>query len=215
MPPSGVSKEGGSHLSVRWVFSQDSGRAAELAKANELLWDYILIFLKNLRIRGVQKNLEYHIRIVRFLKGNKYAQLLYDLFLRNAFADSCQARYEEFVRLFGKALSHIDGHHHMDLCANLVLSKSIPVDMKMRRNFSFWPGEKGFLNRPCRGLIDRWLARRYRLLDYFFDLTREGKKIGSSRRLGEVKQCRTPVFRLRSFCPLTSDIGLPLRPAAS
>ena len=40
------------------VSRQDSGRAAELAKANELLWDYILIFLKNLRIRGVQKNLE-------------------------------------------------------------------------------------------------------------------------------------------------------------
>jgi hypothetical protein len=94
----------------------------------------------------------------------------------------------------------------MDLCANLVLSKSIPADMKMRSNFSFWPGEKSFLNRPYRGLVDRWPARRYRLLDYFFDLTREGKKTGSSRRLSEVKQCGTPVFRLRSFCPLTSVI---------
>lgn len=33
-----------------------------------------------------EKLREYHIRIGRFLKGNKYAQLLYDLFLRNAFA---------------------------------------------------------------------------------------------------------------------------------
>jgi hypothetical protein len=118
-----------------------------------------------------EKLREYHIRIVRFLKGNKHAQPLYDLFLPNAFADSCQARCEEFVRLFKKAPSHIDGHHHMDLCANLVLSKSIPADMKMRRNFSFWPGEKGFLNRPYRGLVDRWLIRKYRLPDYFFDLT--------------------------------------------
>lgn len=41
----------------------------------------------------------------------------------------------------------------------------------MRRSFSFWPGEKSLLNRTYRALIDRWLQRRYRLPDYFFDLT--------------------------------------------
>jgi len=41
----------------------------------------------------------------------------------------------------------------------------------MRRNFSFWPGEKSALNRAYRRLIDGWLVRRYRLPDYFFDLT--------------------------------------------
>jgi hypothetical protein len=30
----------------------------------------------------------------------------------------------------------------MHLCANLVLGKSIPAGMKMRRDFSFLPGEK-------------------------------------------------------------------------
>ena len=146
------------------VFMHDSGRAAELAKANELL-GITSFFLKNLRIR--------------FLKGNKYAQLLYNPFLRKAFAYCYHAQVEEFVRLFEKSPSHIDGHHHMQLCANLVLSKSIPAGMKMRRNFSFWPGEKGFLNRAYRSLVDRWLARRYRLAAYFFDLTQcvEGKKL--------------------------------------
>jgi hypothetical protein len=43
--------------------------------------------------------------------------------------------------------------------------------MVVRRNFSFWPGEKSLLNRAYRGAVDRWLARRYRLTDYFFDLT--------------------------------------------
>ena len=41
----------------------------------------------------------------------------------------------------------------------------------MRRTFSFWPGEKSLLNRIYRASIDRWLRRRYRLPDYFFDLT--------------------------------------------
>ena len=51
--------------------------------------------------------------------------------------------------------------------------------MKLRRNFSFWPGEKSMLNRTYRWLVDRWLACRYRLTDYFFDLTQciQGKKL--------------------------------------
>ena len=83
------------------------------------------------------------------------------------------------MRLFEKSPSHIDGHHHMHLCANLLLSKLIPIGMKLRRNFSFWPGEKSMLNRTYRWLVDRWLARRYCLADYFFDLTQciEGKKL--------------------------------------
>jgi predicted glycoside hydrolase/deacetylase ChbG (UPF0249 family) len=78
---------------------------------------------------------------------------------------------EEFVRLFEKSPSHIDGHHHMHLCTNLLLSKPIPADTRVRRNFSFWAGEKSRLNRGYRALVDRWLARRYQLTDYFFDLT--------------------------------------------
>ena len=83
------------------------------------------------------------------------------------------------MRLFEKSPSHIDGHHHMHLCSNLLLSKLIPIGMKVRRNFSFSPGEKSRLNRMYRWLVDRWLACRYRLTDYFFDLTQciEGKKL--------------------------------------
>ena len=67
----------------------------------------------------------------------------------------------------------------MHLCANFLLSNTIPAGTKLRRNFSFWPGEKELLNRTYRWLVDRWLARRYRLADYFFDLTQciEGKKL--------------------------------------
>jgi chitin disaccharide deacetylase len=154
------------------VFMKDSERAAELAKENDLDAGLHLNFAEKFTGNGVPTTLrEYHDRIVRFLMRNRYSQLLYNPFLRKEFSYSCEAQAEEFARLFGKAPSHIDGHHHMHLCANLLLSKLIPVGMKMRRNFSFWPGEKSLLNRTYRGLVDRWLARRYRLSDYFFDLT--------------------------------------------
>jgi len=51
------------------------------------------------------------------------------------------------------------------------MSNLIPAGVRVRRNFSFWPGEKSWLNRKYRILVDRWLARKYQLADYFFDLT--------------------------------------------
>src|SRR5438132_392926 len=63
--------------------------------------------------------------------------------------------------------------------AMVLFGSMIPAGMKMRRNFSCWPGEKSMLNRTYRWLVDRWLACRYRLTDYFFDLTQciQGKKL--------------------------------------
>jgi predicted glycoside hydrolase/deacetylase ChbG (UPF0249 family) len=154
------------------VFMEDSERAAELARENELDVGLHLNFAERFTA-GKSPGLlgEHQSRLVRFLMRNKYSPLLYNPFLRIAFSYSYQAQAGEFVRLFGRPPSHIDGHHHMHLCANLLLSKVIPAGTKMRRNFSFWPGEKSLLNRAYRGLVDRSLARRYRLADYFFDLT--------------------------------------------
>src|SRR5260370_20356546 len=153
------------------VFMQDSERAAELARGNDLDTGLHLNFSEEFSGDNCSERLkECHGRIIRFLKRHKYAQLAYNPLLRKAFSYSYEAQAEEFVRLFGKSPSHIDGHHHMHLCTNVLLSKVIPAGMKMRRNFSFWPGEKSSLNLAYRALVDRWLARRYQLADYFFDL---------------------------------------------
>jgi chitin disaccharide deacetylase len=163
------------------VFMTDSIRAAELAKENSIDVGLHLNFSEPFTGRSNSDKLhDYHNRIVRFLTRNKYAQLVYNPFLRRAFAYSCHAQIDEFVRLFGTQPTHIDGHHHMHLCANLVLSHALPVGANVRRNFSFWPREKGRLNRTYRALIDWWLARRYHLSDYFFDLTQclQQKKLG-------------------------------------
>lgn len=155
------------------VFMGDSKRVAKLATDHKV--DDVglhLNFSEEFTDASCLEALkDHHRRVVRFLRRNKYAQLFYNPSLRKAFAFSYRAQMEEFVRLFEKSPSHIDGHHHMHLCANVLLSNMIPAGVKMRRNFSFWPGEKSWLNRAYRALVDRWLARRYRLTDYFFDLT--------------------------------------------
>jgi chitin disaccharide deacetylase len=154
------------------VFMADSERAAHIATAHGLEVGLHLNFsdpFTDGRCPGRLRDC--HNRIVMFLKRHKYAQILYNPLLRKEFAYSYHAQAQEFLRLFGTTPSHIDGHHHMHLCANLLLSDTIPAGIRMRRNFSFWSGEKSWLNRTYRALIDRSLQRRYRLPDYFFDLT--------------------------------------------
>jgi|SRR5580704_12477048 predicted glycoside hydrolase/deacetylase ChbG (UPF0249 family) len=186
------------------VFMTDSERAAELAKENGLDVGLHLNFTDSFTGGRIAARLaNYHDKIARFLTRNRYSQVLYNPFLLTEFSYSCEAQTEEFTCLFGKAPSHIDGHHHMHLCGNVLLSNLIPAGMKIRRNFSFWPGEKSRLNRAYRALVDRWLARRYRLTDYFFDLTQSirEKKMDRVMELAEsskVELMTHPILGLES-----------------
>jgi predicted glycoside hydrolase/deacetylase ChbG (UPF0249 family) len=110
-------------------------------------------------------------RIRRFLKLNKYALLIYNPLLRKDFHHVYEAQAAEFVRLYGRQPSHVDGHRHMHLCSNMLLDGVIPNGQKVRRSFSFWPGEKSTMNRAYRTFVDKRLAARYRTTDYFFALS--------------------------------------------
>lgn len=199
------------------MFMEDSERAAELAKENELDVGLHLNFAEAFTGKNYPAELgEYHGRTIRYLMGNKYAQLVYHPFLRKEFAYSYEAQAGEFVRLFGKPPSHIDGHHHMHLCANILLSKIIPSGIKMRRNFSFWPGEKSLLNRTYRALVDRWLARRYRLADYFFDLTqsiREKKldRVVALAKSSDVELMTHPIVEAESEYLMSDEFHVTLQ----
>lgn len=154
------------------VFMEDSDRAAELAKETGIDVGLHLNLTQpcsgEVRVRSLR---EYHDRIIRFLTFNKYAFLIYNPALKKAFQYVYQAQFDEFVRLYGKPPSHIDGHHHQHLCMNMLLGRVIPTGEKVRRNFYFWPHEKGPVNRTYRRLVDLSLTRRYRLTDYFFALS--------------------------------------------
>ena len=163
------------------VFMEDSERAAELAKETQVDAGLHLNFSEEFTDSAYPEKLRgYHNKICRFLRRSKYAQLLYNPWLRAAFSYSVEAQAEEFERLFGKLPSHLDGHHHMHLCANLIFSRILPDGMKMRPHFSFWPGEKSYLNIAYRKVVNRWFSRRYRMPDFFFDLTQciDGEKFG-------------------------------------
>jgi chitin disaccharide deacetylase len=126
-----------------------------------------------------------HERIVRFMRRSKFAVLLYHPGLRAAFRDVFRSQAEEYERLFGQAPRHVDGHQHRHLCANMLWEAVIPRGCSVRRNFSFFPGDKSRINRAYRRWVDGRLARWYRLTDYFFSLGEclRGRRVGVPAQL--------------------------------
>jgi hypothetical protein len=153
------------------VLMKNSERAAEIATSVGLDVGLHLNLTEPFTSAGVPPQVrEAQGRIAVFLKRSKYALLLYHPGLRREFRIVYGAQAEEFRRLYGREPSHVDGHQHMHHCMNMVIDRLIPAGQRVRRNFSFWPGEKGICNRLYRRAIDCWLSRTYVLTDFFFSL---------------------------------------------
>jgi chitin disaccharide deacetylase len=157
------------------VFMEDSRRAAQLAYDSTLDVGLHLNFNQEFsdHARVGAQLAESHRAVVRFLRSSKYALLFYHPLLRKQFRYVFESQLDEFKRLYGKPPSHYDGHQHMHLCNNVLADHLLPEQARVRRSFSFWPGQKGVLNRVYRCLVDRRLAARHRLTDYFFSLSQQ------------------------------------------
>jgi chitin disaccharide deacetylase len=109
-------------------------------------------------------------KLAVYLRGTRLAQVIYHPGLARSFEYVVAAQLDEYRRLYGTRPNRIDGHHHMHLCANVLLGGLLPGGTIVRRNFSFQPGEKSLWNRLYRAGVDRKLARRHGLVDFFFSL---------------------------------------------
>jgi predicted glycoside hydrolase/deacetylase ChbG (UPF0249 family) len=192
------------------VFMQDSERAAEAALSLDIQTGLHLNLSQEFTGARVSERLrQSHDRVVAFLRSSKYALVVYNPLLRRQFRDVVEAQIDEFARLYGEPPSHIDGHQHLHLCANLLKDRCLPAGSRVRRNFSFWPGEKSALNRYYRRCVDSILARKYSLVDYFFSLEeslRSGRldKVFSLAETATVELMTHPVNR-QEFDYLMSD----------
>lgn len=153
------------------VFMADSERAAALSRERGVDVGLHLNFTTPFSTPVALGRLaEHHERVSHFLLRNRLAQIVYHPGLASSFEYVVAAQLEEFRRICGAEPRRVDGHHHMHLCANVLFAGLLPAGTIARRNFSFQPGEKSGVNRFYRGVIDRILARRHRLTDFFFSL---------------------------------------------
>ncbi len=192
------------------VFMEDSSRAATLANELQIDVGLHINFSEEFTGRAIPADVrEAQRALSRFLKASRFALLFYNPFLRRQFSLVYDAQAEEFVRLYGRVPSHLDGHQHMHLCSNSLVGHLLPRGAKVRRSFSFAGGEKSFVNRGYRALVDRHLAKRHQITDYFFALSQnmEEKRFERILRLASktsVELMTHPEVR-REFDFLTRD----------
>jgi predicted glycoside hydrolase/deacetylase ChbG (UPF0249 family) len=154
------------------VFMEDSERAAGIAREWGLNVGLHLNFTERFSAQSCPSELrERQQAIAAYLRRHRLAQVVFNPCLAKSFDHVVSCQIQEYRRLYGVYPNRFDGHHHMHLCANVLLQKLLPAGTIVRRNFSFQPGEKGIVNRAYRRLIDGVLARRHRLTDLLFNLT--------------------------------------------
>jgi len=160
------------HSASAMTFMIDSERAADLARANYLPTGLHLNFDTDYTAANIPPPLRNHHRAIsNYLKEKKWNQVIYNPFLRNSFDYIFKAQWDEFCRLYGEAPKRLDGHHHMHLSINMLISGRIPNGIRFRRNFTFYPGEKNPINRLYRRLVDHFLMSRFVCTDAFFSIT--------------------------------------------
>lgn len=153
------------------VFMEDSESAAAIARENSIDVGLHLNLTTGFSSPNISGRLiERQREIAAYLSRRRLNQAIFHPGLVRSFEYVVAAQLEEYRRLYGQDASRVDGHHHMHLCANVLLQGLLPRGIVVRRNFSFQRGEKGLLNRLYRQAVDRGLARRYRLADYLFSL---------------------------------------------
>ena len=153
------------------VFMEDSERAAGLARERDLETGLHINLTNPFTANGASPRLQEHLlKVQGYLKGHRLAQVVYHPGLASSFQYVVKSQIEEYERLYGAGPQRLDGHHHMHLCANVLLGRLLPAGTLVRPSFSFYSGEKSAGNRVYRALVNGLLARRNRSADYFFSL---------------------------------------------
>lgn len=153
------------------VFMEDSERAASIARERGIDAGLHLNFTTPFSARRCPALLvERQHELAKRLLSHRLAHTLFYPALMRSFEYVVSAQLDEFCRTYGAAPGRLDGHHHMHLCPNVLLGRLLPPGTVVRRNFSFQPGEKSFGNRFYRKVVDRMLACRHHLTDFFFSL---------------------------------------------
>jgi predicted glycoside hydrolase/deacetylase ChbG (UPF0249 family) len=159
------------HETSAMTFMADSERSAELAQENQLPTGLHLNLDEELSGKSIPtKLLTHHNAVSVYLKKWKWNQVIFNPFLCRSFDYVFQSQWDEFGRLYGEAPKRLDGHHHLHLSMNMLLSGEIPKGIKVRRNFTFRPGEKNIINLLYRYFTDLFLTSSYLCTDYFFSI---------------------------------------------
>lgn len=112
---------------------------------------------------------EHQARLARFLRS-PFSRPFFHPRLVPSFEYVVSSQLAEYDRLYTTPPKRIDGHHHLHLAANVLLSRLLPPGTILRPHFSREAGEKRLRNSAFRYYAKLMLARSYRTVDCLFAL---------------------------------------------
>jgi chitin disaccharide deacetylase len=108
----------------------------------------------------------------RLLDGFQHLRLrrwLYDPRIRRQVDRVVADQFDRFFELYGRAPTHVDGHHHSHMAANVLLSPSLPRGTAIRNALSD-AHRPNPLSDALRAVRQRVVLSRLRSTDYFFSI---------------------------------------------
>jgi predicted glycoside hydrolase/deacetylase ChbG (UPF0249 family) len=153
------------------VFMEDSERAASIAQGSDLEIGLHLNLTESFTAPNVPMEIQNaHARVGRYLRGFRYAEAIFHPLLTQDFEKLVAVQWEEFVRLYRRAPSFVNGHHHSHLCANVLMRRLVPRRSRVRAPFTYKVGEKGRLSVWYRQSLARRLKRSFITPDALYSI---------------------------------------------
>jgi chitin disaccharide deacetylase len=170
------------------VYMQDSDRASAVFRNSELGIGLHLNFSEAFTdpntpadVRARQARLLPRFREYRRRRLRRW---LYDPFIRSDVEGCIADQLQRFEQLYGRPPTHVDGHQHVHLSPNVVLSRAIPRGTLLRNSVDHYPLGRS-AGTAARALRQRAILSRFRSTDRLFDITEvDPRKLGSDRANG-------------------------------
>jgi predicted glycoside hydrolase/deacetylase ChbG (UPF0249 family) len=125
------------------------------------------------------------------MAGEHPAALLYDPRWRKRF-DACIAdQIERFRELYGREPTHVDGHRHMHLALNAILSAPLGGARGYRRPFSLAAGESSPARRAIRAGLAAAIRARFPTTDRLMSIRSLLPELGGSGAQGKLEAARS------------------------
>jgi predicted glycoside hydrolase/deacetylase ChbG (UPF0249 family) len=94
---------------------------------------------------------------------------IYDPRIRHEVDRVVADQWERFLELYGRPPTHVDGHHHSHMAANVLLSRSLPRGTAIRNALSE-THRRSPVTDLLRAARRRLVLSRFRSTDYFFSI---------------------------------------------
>ena len=179
------------------VWMSDSERAAALARDSGLPTRLHLNLTEPFTSASVPPEVrQRQADLARYFASARFAYWFCNPRLQAKIEAAIEDQMRGFELLYGKRPVELDGHQHVQSCANVLLSRSLGQVEAVRSTFTFSPAEKGWANWTIRSIANWVLRRRFKSTQWSGSLRALDHSLDSDRLAEWVARSRTSTVEL-------------------